>query len=79
MPFVTVKLIEGVFTPEQKQRIVRDLTDAGPIERPDLVEAASGAQGAEQLECITSQAPQRAARNPPPTPGLRPALWVCQD
>ena len=28
MPFVNVKLIEGVFTPEQKQRIVRDLTDA---------------------------------------------------
>src|SRR5580704_5337917 len=28
MPFVNVKLIEGVFTPEQKQQIVRDLTDA---------------------------------------------------
>jgi hypothetical protein len=28
MPFVNVKLIEGVFTSEQKQRIVRDLTDA---------------------------------------------------
>ena len=27
MPFVNVKLIEGVFTPEQKQRIVRDLAD----------------------------------------------------
>jgi 4-oxalocrotonate tautomerase len=27
MPFVNVKLIEGVFTPEQKQRIVKDLTD----------------------------------------------------
>ena len=28
MPFVNVKLIEGVFTTEQTQRIVRDLTDA---------------------------------------------------
>jgi 4-oxalocrotonate tautomerase len=28
MPFVNVKLIEGVFTPDQKQRIVRDLTEA---------------------------------------------------
>ena len=28
MPFVNVKLIEGVFDPEQKQRIVRDLTEA---------------------------------------------------
>lgn len=28
IPFVNVKLTEGVFTPEQKQRIVRDLTDA---------------------------------------------------
>jgi 4-oxalocrotonate tautomerase len=28
MPFVNVKLIEDVFTPEQKQRIVRDLTEA---------------------------------------------------
>ncbi len=27
MPFVNMKLIEGVFTPEQKQRIVRDLAD----------------------------------------------------
>ena len=28
MPFVNVKLVEGVFTPEDKQRIVRELTDA---------------------------------------------------
>ena len=28
MPFVNVKLIEGVFTPGQKQQIVRDLTEA---------------------------------------------------
>lgn len=28
MPLVNVKLIEGVFTPEQKRRIVRDLTEA---------------------------------------------------
>jgi 4-oxalocrotonate tautomerase len=28
MPLVNVKLIEGVFTSEQKQRIVRDLTNA---------------------------------------------------
>jgi 4-oxalocrotonate tautomerase len=28
MPFVNVKLIEGVFTAEQKQRIVRELTEA---------------------------------------------------
>ena len=28
MPFVNVKLIEGVFTPDQKQQIVRDLTEA---------------------------------------------------
>lgn len=28
MPLVNVKLIEGVFTSEQKQRIVRDLTEA---------------------------------------------------
>lgn len=27
MPFINVKLIEGVFTPEQKQDIVRKLTD----------------------------------------------------
>ena len=26
MPFVNVKLIEGVFTPGQKQQIIRDLT-----------------------------------------------------
>jgi 4-oxalocrotonate tautomerase len=28
MPFVNVKVIEGVFAPEQKQDIVRRLTDA---------------------------------------------------
>jgi 4-oxalocrotonate tautomerase len=28
MPFINVKVIEGVFTPEQKQQIVRKLTDA---------------------------------------------------
>ncbi|MGI8955749.1 MAG: tautomerase family protein [Chthoniobacterales bacterium] len=28
MPLVNVKLIEGVFTPEQKQEMVRKLTDA---------------------------------------------------
>jgi 4-oxalocrotonate tautomerase len=28
MPFINVKLIEGVFSPEQKQQIVRKLTDA---------------------------------------------------
>lgn len=27
MPFINVKVIEGVFTPEQKQQIVRKLTD----------------------------------------------------
>ncbi len=28
MPFINVKVIEGVFGPEQKQEIVRKLTDA---------------------------------------------------
>jgi 4-oxalocrotonate tautomerase len=28
MPFVNLKLIEGVFTPGQKQQIIRDLTEA---------------------------------------------------
>jgi len=28
MPFVNVKLIEGVFTKEQKKQIVHDLTEA---------------------------------------------------
>ena len=28
MPLIQVSLIEGVFTPEQKQQIVRKLTDA---------------------------------------------------
>jgi 4-oxalocrotonate tautomerase len=28
MPIVNVKIIEGVFDAEQKQRIVRDVTDA---------------------------------------------------
>jgi 4-oxalocrotonate tautomerase len=28
MPLVNVKLVEGVFDAEQKQRIVRDLTEA---------------------------------------------------
>jgi 4-oxalocrotonate tautomerase len=28
MPFINVKLIEDVFTPEQKRRIVNELTDA---------------------------------------------------
>jgi 4-oxalocrotonate tautomerase len=28
MPFINVKLIENVFTPEQKQEVVRRLTDA---------------------------------------------------
>ncbi len=28
MPLINVKIIEGVFSPEQKARIVRDLTDA---------------------------------------------------
>jgi len=27
MPFINVKLIEGVFTPEQKQEVIRRLTD----------------------------------------------------
>jgi len=28
MPFVNVKVIEGVFTPKQKQEIIRKVTDA---------------------------------------------------
>ena len=28
MPLINVKLIEGVFTPDQKQQIIRRLTDA---------------------------------------------------
>ena len=28
MPFINVKLIEDVFTPEQKRRIVEEFTDA---------------------------------------------------
>lgn len=28
MPFINVKLIENVFTPQQKQEVVRRLTDA---------------------------------------------------
>jgi 4-oxalocrotonate tautomerase len=28
MPFINVKLIEDVFTPEQKHRIIEELTDA---------------------------------------------------
>lgn len=28
MPFIQVKVIENVFTPEQQQQIVRSLTDA---------------------------------------------------
>ena len=28
MPFVNVKVIAGVFTPDQKQQIVRNLTEA---------------------------------------------------
>jgi 4-oxalocrotonate tautomerase len=28
MPFINVKIIEGVFSPAQKQQIVRKLTDA---------------------------------------------------
>jgi 4-oxalocrotonate tautomerase len=28
MPFINVKLIEDVFTPDQKRRIVEELTDA---------------------------------------------------
>ncbi len=27
MPFISVKIIEGVFSPEQKQEIIRKLTD----------------------------------------------------
>jgi 4-oxalocrotonate tautomerase len=27
MPLVNIKLVEGVFSPEQKQQIVRDLTE----------------------------------------------------
>ena len=27
MPFVNVKVIEGVFTPEQKQEMIRKITD----------------------------------------------------
>jgi 4-oxalocrotonate tautomerase len=39
MPFVNVKVIEGVFTPKQKQEIIRKVTDAmvsieGEIFRP---------------------------------------------
>ena len=28
MPFINVKTIEGIFSPEQKQEIIRKLTDA---------------------------------------------------
>ena len=28
MPFINVKLIENVFTPEQKQEVIRSLTEA---------------------------------------------------
>ena len=27
MPFINVKLVEGVFTPEQRQEVIRRLTD----------------------------------------------------
>ncbi|GAB7522939.1 tautomerase family protein [Paraburkholderia sp. 2C] len=54
MPFVSVKAIEGVFTPEQKQRIIEKITDAlveieGEAMRPItwvvIEEVASGAWG----------------------------------
>lgn len=28
MPFVNIKIIEGVFNPEQKQRMIKNVTDA---------------------------------------------------
>ena len=54
MPLINVKLISGVFTPEQKQQIIRKLTDAmvsveGEALRPatwvTLEEVASGNWG----------------------------------
>lgn len=45
MPLVNVKLVEGVFDAEQKQRIVRDLTVAMVSERSVVTRSAHNAAG----------------------------------
>ncbi len=73
MPLVNVKMIEGVFTPTQKQEMVRKLTDATP---------ASTARSSQVRFILTSAAMLVLANVPgrllaePAKPGSQPTSKV---
>ena len=83
MPFVNVKLIEGVFTPGQKQQIVRDLTEAmvaieGENMRPVTAtsphpHSACGSTPAGSANGCTSPADRRCGCGPGTANGSRAA------
>jgi 4-oxalocrotonate tautomerase len=75
MPFINVKLIEGVFSPEQKTQIVERLTDAmvsieGENMRPVtwcvIEEVRSGDWGIAG-QCLTTEAVRELAAGVPAT------------
>jgi 4-oxalocrotonate tautomerase len=73
MPFLNVKLIEGVFTPTQKQDMIRKLTDTmvsiegenlRPVTVVVLEEIQSGGWGIGGNPLTTNDAKALAAGNP---------------
>lgn len=79
MPFISVKVIEGVFTPEQKQQIVERVTDAmvsveGENMRPVtwvVVEQVASGEWAIGGQPMTSEAVRALAAG---APAAGPAL-----
>ncbi len=72
MPMITVKMIEGVFDAEQKQHIIRDLTDAmvaiegeslRPVTWVVLEEVRSGSWGIAG-DALTTQAVKQMQGQP---------------
>lgn len=74
MPFINVKVIENVFTAEQKEQIIRGLTDA--------MVAIEGENMRPVTWCVVEEVrsgawESRATRSPPPT--SRPWLLGSDD
>jgi 4-oxalocrotonate tautomerase len=76
MPFINVKLIEGVFTPAQKEEIARSLTDAMvAIEGENMrsvtwcvIEEVKSGDWAVGGQCLTTEAVRQLAASKMPQP-----------
>jgi 4-oxalocrotonate tautomerase len=76
MPLINVKLIEGVFSPEQKEAIAHALTDAmvsveGENMRPVtwcVIEEVKSGDWAIGGQCLTTEAVQELAAGKTPEP-----------